>query len=157
MDFLTRVGASEYWREVVSEYGVGPASATSAVVLTQTATGSETWDKIGTWLAGELNADNPQLPAADENTLYALHYPSAFEFTEDDGSECDPFHSWVDFDENHQAMTVAFSVVGGCGTEDGYTGSDPTNSLKPRPIHMGPATALPMRRTNTGSCLAAAN
>src|SRR5215471_17660729 len=50
-DFVGTLGCTDYWRTVGQDYGVGDATATAAVHLTEQAPASTTDVDIGRWLA----------------------------------------------------------------------------------------------------------
>ena len=126
-DFLSKVGATQYWAANTQEYGIGPATSTAPVLLTETATGTTTDDAIQTWLSGKLNGNDPAWPVADANTVYALHYPTGLTITEQGSQSCQDFggyHSNITLDANHGNLNVAYAVVPRCGDFDGLTGVD---------------------------------
>jgi hypothetical protein len=74
-DFDQRIGATSYWVATTSEYGVGAATATAAVMLAENAPAAIDDAAIQAWLAGKLNSDDPAWPTPDDTTVYVLHYP----------------------------------------------------------------------------------
>jgi len=58
-DFYAKVGATDYWKQTTSEYGVGPATTAAPIQLTETMMGTITDGDIQTWLAGKLDGTHP--------------------------------------------------------------------------------------------------
>jgi len=116
-DFLSKVGATQYWAAGTAEYGVGAATATPSVMLTETATGTLDDSAIQTWLAGKLNANDPTLPAATTNTIYVINYPAGVTITLGGQQSCQSFgayHSDLALDVAHQGMYVSYAVIPRC-------------------------------------------
>jgi hypothetical protein len=82
-DFVSKVGATQYWKAAVSEYGVGAATGETPIQLTTADNPSSTIDDtaIQAWLAGKLNSDDPAFPKPDANTVYTLFYPAGITIT----------------------------------------------------------------------------
>jgi hypothetical protein len=82
-DFTHKIGQTDYWKAIVTEYGSGPATGLDPIQLTQADDPSATIDDsdIQTWLAGKLNANDPAFGTPDENTIYALYYPHGVTIT----------------------------------------------------------------------------
>lgn len=94
--FVATVGATEYWTDVVSEYGVGPATAGTPIELDESAPGTGmdggTIDdsQIQTWLAGNFDGSsaNAAWGTPTPNTVYFLCYPANVGITLDGLSSC---------------------------------------------------------------------
>src|SRR5207253_3645462 len=71
--YCNAIGGSSYWTATVGEYGVGAATSTPVVDLNEIPKTQIDDSEIQTWLAGKLNSNDPLLPAADSNTLYAIY------------------------------------------------------------------------------------
>ncbi len=82
-DFVNKVGATQYWKAAVTEFGVGPAASATPIQLTSADNPASTIDDsaIQTWLAGKLDADDPAFPKPDANTVYAIFYPAGITIT----------------------------------------------------------------------------
>ena len=141
-DFLSRLGGnhggadggtdggastgSAYWTATTAEYGVGAATTTLPVVLTEAAPATIDDSVIQTWLAGKLNGNDKLWPAADANTVYVLHYPANVTVTAGGGSSCvaggfGGYHDMITLDAAHGTMPVAYAVLPRCATSDGVT------------------------------------
>jgi hypothetical protein len=131
-DFVSKVGATHYWKTAVAEYdGVGAATATAPVDLTETATGTLTDADIQKWLSGKLNGNDPAFPAADDNTIYSIHYPREVTITSQGPfgtttscTEFGGYHSDLALDANHMNQSVSYAVIPLCDTFGGLNGID---------------------------------
>ncbi len=139
-DFLSKVGATDYWKTAGMEYGVGPATSTDAVMLPMSSlssirtTSANTIDDsaIQNWLAGMLNADNPAVPAADANTVYVLFFPSQITITiasfgGQTSASCQTFggyHSDLSLNSAHQGINVSYAVIPRCSSFGDLNGID---------------------------------
>lgn len=90
-DFEDKIGATQYWAAVTAEYGVGAATSDAPVDLPEAATSTIDDSDIQTWLADELNGDDPAWPAADADTVYVLHYPAVTTITSQGAASCQEF------------------------------------------------------------------
>ena len=124
-DYEKKVATSNYWKEVTSEYGVGPATVTNPVVLSETATGTIDDSKIRTWLAAKLNAGDPAFPAPTTDDIVVLHYPSTatITLTSSGGQvsrscrEFGAYHGDTQLDNAHNRMRVAYAVIPRCRSQ----------------------------------------
>lgn len=134
-DFVSKIGATQYWAAAVTEYGVGPATGETPVVVADPAAASNNTiadSAIQTWLAGILNSNDPSWPTPDANTVYALFFPSGVTITSGGGmggtsTSCTDFggyHDNITLDANHGTMPVAYAVVPRCASFDMFTGID---------------------------------
>jgi hypothetical protein len=132
IDFLGKVGSTQYWNAVVSEYGVGALTADAAVMLPETAPDTIDDSTIQAWLAGKLDSDDPAFPPADPNVIYAMLYPATTTITAGFGggqvlTGCVNFggyHDEITLDPAHGSAGVAYIVMPTCGDFDGLSGID---------------------------------
>ncbi len=131
-DFTNQIGGTHYWTATTSEYGVGPATGSTTVDLTEAAPSAIDDSDIETWLAGKLENADPLWPAADENTVYVLYYPAGTSITLQGSQSCQTFggyHANITLDAAHGSIDVAYAVVPRCpnfagmNTMDATTGS----------------------------------
>jgi len=128
-DFVGKLGASTYWSTVTSEYGVGGATAGTAVILTQTAPATLDGSTIPAWIDAQLAATPPTLPTPDANTIYVLHYPASTTITLTSSLQ-GTSTSCVDFGGFHQTAAladnspVAYAVIPRCAKLGDLTGLD---------------------------------
>jgi len=147
-DFLSKVGATQYWKAAVGEYGVGALVAEPAIQLTAADNPPANYDSntIATWLTAKLNANDPAFPTPDANTIFALFYPAGVSISlggggappGDGGTEggvvdagggggslsCVPggFGGYHDAITLNNMMNVAYAVVPRCANIDGVIG-----------------------------------
>jgi hypothetical protein len=144
-DFVSKVGATNYWKTIVTEYGGSAATGETPIMLTAADNPPATYDdsQIQAWLAGKLNANDPAFGTPDANTLYALFFPQGVTITlggggggPDAGADaggfgvaksCQSFggyHDNIQLDANHQSLTVAYAVMPRCANFGQLTGLD---------------------------------
>ena len=131
-DFLGKVGATQYWAAVTSEYGVGPLAADASSMLAEAAPDTIDDSAIQAWLAGKLDGDDPTFPPADGDVIYAIHYPASTTITADFGGgqvltgcvDFGGYHENITLDPAHGSADVAYIVMPTCGDFDGLTGID---------------------------------
>jgi hypothetical protein len=137
-DFVSKLGATNYWKANSEEYGVGTLTAAAPVDLEEAALATYQDTAIETWLADKLNADDPAFPAPDDNTIYALHFPASTTITSGGGfggtsTSCQDFggyHSSITLDANHGSMPVAYAVIPQCPSFDGLSVLDGMTSAE---------------------------
>jgi hypothetical protein len=150
-DFAARVGGTQYWATTTSEYGIGPATGESAVVLTEAAPATIDDPGIQTWLAGKLDGDDPAWPAPDQSTLYILHYPASTTITQSSQGQtitsCQDFggyHSSTTLDAAHGSQEVAYAVIPRCSSFGKLTGVDAVTGAESHEIIEAVTDAHPM-------------
>jgi hypothetical protein len=133
VDFVNKVGPTQYWKANTYEYGVGPATDLPAVDLDEVAPATLDDSTIQTWLAGKLNGADPLWPAADANTIFLINYPTGTSITLPGGfgggtsQSCVDFggyHSNITLDAAHGNQNVAYAVIPRCADFGGMTGID---------------------------------
>ncbi len=131
VDFETNLGTTSYWATATAEYGVGPITAAAPVVVTDAPPTSIDDTGIQTWLKGKLNGNDPAWPAADENSIYVIHYPASTTITlqsaQGPSQSCSSFggyHDSVTLDVAHGSANVAYAVMPRCSNFGGLPGLD---------------------------------
>lgn len=160
-DFVSKVGATNYWASATSEYGVGPAVGQAAVVVTDTAPtsidDSSGSPSIQSWLtdklAGQDGGTDPAWPPPDANTIYILHYPASTSITLSSGGMTGT--SCVDFGGYHNSVSiggqnVAYAVVPRCSGLDGLKGIDELTGAESHEIVEAATDPHPMADTAYG-------
>jgi hypothetical protein len=146
-DFTTKVGATKYWAATTSEYGVGPLEQLPPVQLMETATGTIDDAGIQAWLAGKLNANDPQFAPPDDNTIYAIIYPAGFVITEGGQQSCQAFggyHSNLALDAAHNMQDVPYIVLPRCADFGGIKGIDAVTAALSHELIEAVTDPLPM-------------
>lgn len=126
-DFLSKIGASSYWKATTEEYGIGAAEVGAAIHLKEAAPSVTNDDGIAAWLAAKLNANDPALPAPDGNTAFAIVYPAGTSIELSGTKSCESFASYhlnTVLDAAHGSLPVAYTVIPRCADYSGYTGLD---------------------------------
>lgn len=146
-DFVSKIGATEYWKETTTEYGVGPATGEAPIELAEPSTGVFDDNAIQSWLAGKLNADDPAFPAADENSIYMLVYPADVSITQGGQASCVAFggyHNSTTLDAAHGGLPVAYAVIPRCANFDYLTGIDAVTGAASHELVEGVTDPYPM-------------
>jgi hypothetical protein len=79
-DFVATIGGTSYWRQAVSEYGVGGATAAPAVHLGEGSPSNIDDSGIQTWLAAQITS-NAAMPRPAPGTVYAIFFPHSTSVT----------------------------------------------------------------------------
>jgi hypothetical protein len=108
--FTSAIGASQYWRTVTSEYGVG-AAAGASIVETEAA---PTAVNVGagdpeTWLATRFDGTHPEWGTFDPSAVYVVFYPSTTTATPSVGGCGGAYHDDL-------PITIASPTDGGAST-----------------------------------------
>ncbi len=122
--FTTKIGASQYWKDLGAQYKVGPMTTGATMTLTEAAPATITSVAIETWLIGKLSGATPELGAPDVNTIYSIYYPASTTITMDGagalGQSCQGYggyHSEVTVGGKH----VGYAVLPRCADIDDLT------------------------------------
>jgi hypothetical protein len=115
--YLQQLAANKDWASSLSEYGVGAMSVGASVVLADAPAAKVTEDDVDALAksvaAGTANFQTAPTALADENTIYALFYPTTTTIEEAPGYDsCQAFGGY------HADATVA---VGDAGTSVRFT------------------------------------
>ncbi len=126
---LSKLGTiATYWRDAVSEYGVGAYTYGTPVDLTEAAPKTIGGNAIASWLTAKLNGTHPEFGTPTSESMYVIYYPKT---TGISGSCSDPAQNGVGYGGYHDALqaangaTVAYGVIAEC---DAF-GPTITNSL----------------------------
>ncbi len=150
--FVSTVGGTTYWTEVVAEYGVGPAVAMAPVVLSEPAPTNIDDTAIQTWLAGKLDgsAPNAAFGTPSSSSVYVIFYPTGTTVTLQGLESCvnggfGGYHNSVQLTSGPWAgLSVSYAVVPECSF-DATTAEDLTESGSHELIE---ATSDPLPETN---------
>jgi hypothetical protein len=79
-DFDRKIGASSYWKQATSEYGIGTASATDVIIQ---APPPATWDdtQIDGWVQSQVMSSSAGWPQPDGETMYVVFLPASVKLT----------------------------------------------------------------------------
>ncbi len=116
---VSELGGTAYWTSALGEYGVGAATATAPIVLTEAAPTSIDDPTIQTWLASNLGA-NPPFGAPTASSVYVVFYPSSTAVTLLGAPVCQHFggyHNTVTLGSGpYSGTTVAYVVIAECAS-----------------------------------------
>ena len=122
--FSDGLGRSRFWKEAVSEYGVGPtvSDASLHVHLDASDLPRETHGKVFdqdvvSFLVNHARSGSGGWPVADEETLYVIYVPKTVELTTGDGSvaACDSYMGYHYEDVQAGRHLIYTIVYEGCG------------------------------------------
>jgi hypothetical protein len=122
-DFMKQLAASTFWAATTAEYGVGPLSIASSIVVTDTPPTSIDVPGIESWLGSYLDGTHAGWPAIDANTIFAVFYPSATTVSDPlFGTSCSGFNG---FHNQGTANTkLVYVVVPRCPSAGTLVGLD---------------------------------
>jgi hypothetical protein len=116
-DFVGSIGCTDYWRSVVSEYGVGQANMLPPVRLTTAATASTTDNAIQVFIAKQITAGAPGFANPPNDAIFAVYLPSGSNVELQGTSSCSTtsssflgYHSSF----SYSAREVAYAVIARC-------------------------------------------
>jgi hypothetical protein len=150
LDFVSKLGATDYWHEATTEYDVGAATGGTPVVLGAEDDPPATLDDadLQKWLAAKLQANDARFGTPDANTVYALFYPAGTtittgapsaggggggdggmpdagrSFTQSSCMQFGGYHDSIQLDAAHGSLHVAYAVIPRCSTFNGLYGLD---------------------------------
>lgn len=111
-DFVSTLGATDYWKSVTDEYGVGAASAGTPVVLLEDAATAITDDQIQAFITAHAGTD-AAWGTPDANTLYVLFYPSTTKITLGSDASCSTFGGYHS-NTKLNGQNLAYAVIPRC-------------------------------------------
>ena len=118
-DFTSKISASSYWKNVGSEYAVGPMTAlpTVTIAVAEPAPVTITSGQIETWLKAKLAGPTPAFGTPDASTLYAIYYPKSTTITMDgagvQGQSCKGYGGYH-FEIDAAGTQVGYAVLPRC-------------------------------------------
>jgi hypothetical protein len=123
-DFMSQLAKSSFWPTATSEYGAGPLTIASSIVVTDTPPTSIDVMGIESWLGGYLDGTHAGWPTTvTPNTVFAIFYPAAT--TIDDpifGTSCNAFNGF--HNEGTANPNLVYIVIPRCPTAGTLTGLD---------------------------------
>ncbi len=123
IDYLSKVGATDYWSANVKEYAVGAITAGTAIELTETPPDNITDQEIQTWLADKLDGTHAEFGAPDASTIYTIYYPTSTTVDLQGSKSCVAFggyHENIDIG----AKSIPYAVIPQCVKFHALTGVD---------------------------------
>jgi hypothetical protein len=118
-DFDEKIGASAYWRETTSEYGIGPAHNQNVVLSSAP---PATWEdaQIDTWVQTQAQSASSGWPAPDTQTVYVVYLPASVQLTSMGQNACLSYAGYhTDLGTNPD---IAYALIPeGCYEGTGYS------------------------------------
>jgi hypothetical protein len=131
--FASRLGASSYWQQATSEYGVGPMQALPPIRLSEAPPAAVDDADFRTWLASKLAGSRPAFGAPDAQTIYAVFYPAGTKVTigtQLTGCVNSGGYHWdTTVGSGSTATDVAYVVMPRCSLLGNLTGTDVLTSV----------------------------
>ena len=123
-DFLQQLAASTYWSGATSEYGVGPLSVASSIVVSDSPPATIDTAGIESWLAGYLDGTHAGWPiAGDPNDVFAIFYPSPTTVADPQfGTSCSDFNGF--HFQGLASTSLVYAVFPRCPSAGTLTGLD---------------------------------
>lgn len=132
--FDDKLGASDYWKTTVGEYGIGAATSGAAnhVHVTTPPPATSTAEEVEAFVAAQVGTAGSGWPAYDASTIYVLYIPTATQLT-----PTGPYHSetmvganahvpFVVIDENaHGTQPLLDAVTAAASHEIAETATNP--------------------------------
>ncbi len=120
IDTLTKkIAASQYWKGVGAEYGVGPITVREMIVVNEPAPTTITNEQIEAWLVQKLSTSAFGTP--DQNTLYAVFYPAQTTITFEEagafGQSCQGYGGYH-YEVDVAGKAIGYAVMPRCGGID---------------------------------------
>jgi hypothetical protein len=122
--FIAQIGATDYWRQTASEYGVGPATAGTPIHLSEAAPASLSVEDARAWLAAHLDGTHPEWGTPDDNSFYVVYFPATTTLTMGMDQSCKVFGGYHDAAILPNGQHVVFAAMPRCDTFNGLTGFD---------------------------------
>jgi hypothetical protein len=120
--FGDTIGATDWWKAVHDEYGVGPGSSGGHVHLAEAAPTVIKDSEIQQWLAQRIG--DATLPAPTDQSIYVLFYPAETTITLDmpgGGDSCQSFggyHNSTVVNVGGTDIPVAYAVIPRCDNSE---------------------------------------
>ena len=106
-DFVSKVGATDYWKANTAEYGAGMATGGTPAMMNEAAPAMITDQGIQTWLIKQASMGT--LGTLDTQAIYTVYYPSTTVVSMGGGTSCVDFggyHSNFDYFTTNYAYAV---------------------------------------------------
>jgi hypothetical protein len=115
--FGDRIGTTEYWKAIVSEYGVGPASSgpTNHIRMTEELGPTFTNTQLRTWVRDHIRAHATNgWPVPNDQQIYVIYIPPSTNFMLDGSEICSSgvggYHESVNVD----GQQIAYALLPPC-------------------------------------------
>ena len=124
-DFLGKLAASPYWSETTAEYGVGPLTVGSSIVVTDTPPTTATVAQVESWLVNYLDGTHAEWPAIETNNIYTIFYPESTTISDQGfGTSCVEFGGYHYEAKGAGGKSIVYAVMPRCQSLGGIQGFD---------------------------------
>ncbi len=114
-EFLKQLAQSSFWGEATAEYGAGPLTVGTSIVVTDPPPPSIDTAQIEAWLAGYLDGTHVGWPPISPNEIFAVLYPSTSTVTSPAlGTSCTNFGGFHTEGQASTSTSFAFAVLPRC-------------------------------------------
>ncbi len=151
--FSDQLGASDYWKAAVSEYGIGPATsgADHHVRLADPLPTTVTTDDLDAFVAtATADVGTSKWPAPKDDSIYILYLPSSVRLLYDGGDAClriGGYHTSTIITLPDGEHDVAYAIIPYCR---GFGGGYVDSMLKAASHEIGEASTDPHPATGIG-------
>ncbi len=123
-DFVGSIGCTDYWRQVVSEYGVGQLEMVTPVRLTTAAPASINDSQIASYIQRQIKAGAPGFVGYPKDVIFAFYFPTTTTIELFGSESCSSFGGYHNSVHLLDGTTVAYAVMARCeDTIDELTGT----------------------------------
>jgi hypothetical protein len=120
--FTSGIGASTFWSTIVTQYGVGPTTSGTPVILTAaqepSGTGGTIDDMTGIqpWLQTQVES-GALMGTNGPNTIYAIYFPAGTTITLEGAASCTSFGGYHNnFMTTDTGVNITYAVIPRCGS-----------------------------------------
>jgi hypothetical protein len=122
-DFVGSVGCTDYWRTIVSDYGINDGYMIQTAHLKDTPPALIDDTAIGTYIRAKI-ANNELPPYVPNQTLYVIYYPDATDITLQGEHSCQGFGGYHNEVKLTQTQSIPYAVLPRCGSFGQLNGLD---------------------------------
>jgi hypothetical protein len=112
--FVATIGATQYWKTVTSEYGVGPGSASPPVHWSNAADAPTDFPSLKAFLASALDGTHPDVPTPTNNQVYIIFLPPGVQYMTATGIACQGTYAFHAATTDTMGRKVIYALVPRC-------------------------------------------
>ncbi|MGH7328274.1 MAG: hypothetical protein ACREJX_07980, partial [Polyangiaceae bacterium] len=117
-DFVGSFGCTDYWRSVVSEYGVGQAEMLAPVRLTDPTPPTISDSQIAAFLESQIDAKTPGFADPPADVIFAFYFGSATSIELFGEQSCRSFDGYHSSMRLPNGTKISYAVMARCGEDD---------------------------------------
>jgi len=116
-DFLSQLSTSTFWGEATSEYGAGPLTIGSSIVVTDTPPTTIDLNGVQSWLENYLDGTHTGWPPVAQNDIFTIFYPSTTTISDPNfGTSCTSFGGYHAEAKGTGGTSIVYAVMPRCAT-----------------------------------------